>query len=73
MRKLIATLIVIVLVGVPAFAQGTSRAFDPQSNPPAPVIRLSSSSPDKAPSQPQADPAAQRFQQLLLQLTQGQG
>jgi len=72
MRKLIATLIVMVLVGVPAFAQGTIRAFDPQSNPPAPLIRLSSSSPDKAPAKPQNDPQ-QMFQQILQQLTQGQG
>ena len=78
MRKLIAILFLTVLVGVPTFAQGTIHAFNPQPDPPAPLIRLSSSSPDKAPPKtPPKAPAqegmndpAQMFQQILQQLTQ---
>jgi hypothetical protein len=70
MRKLTAMLLVIVLVAVPAFSQGTTRAFAPQLAPPAPLNRLSSASPDNAPTQGGQNDPAQMFQQILQQLTQ---
>jgi hypothetical protein len=72
MRKRIAILIVIVLVAVPAFAEGTIRAFDPQPDPTATLNRLSSASLHEAEAKPTPDPA-QQFQQIMQQLTQGQG